>query len=148
MPYTEATMCEVMRMSTLTPLGLFHKALEDIPFEEHVFPKGTFFLANLYHVFKDEEYWGDPEVFRPERFLTEDGKFRKDERLIPFFTGRRTCIGESLAMIEFFLFATGILQNFAFALNPDEPAPYIGPRSGFIICPPKHKLIATERQML
>jgi cytochrome P450 len=34
----------------------------------------------------DEEYWGDPKVFRPERFLSPDEKkFRKDERRVAIF---------------------------------------------------------------
>ena len=32
-------------------------------------------------------YWGDGEVFRPERFLDSTGCCKKDERLIPFSTG-------------------------------------------------------------
>ncbi|XP_035709480.1 cytochrome P450 2C23 isoform X2 [Folsomia candida] len=145
MPYMESTMAEVMRFSTMVPFGLLHKSLEDIEFEGYSFPKGTLFLANLYHVFKDEEYWVDPNNFRPERFLSSDGKFKRDERLIPFFIGKRTCIGESLAMIEFFLFLTRLLQHFRFELSPDEPVPHIGPRSGFILPPPKHKLVIFER---
>ena len=33
-------------------------------------------------------YWGDGTTFRPERFLDEAGKCRKDERLIPFGVGK------------------------------------------------------------
>lgn len=149
MPYMEATMAEVMRFSTMTPFGLLHKSLEDVSFASYTFPKGTFFLANLFHIFKDPEYWGDPETFRPERFLflDDDGTlvFRKDERLIPFFTGKRTCIGENLAMTEYFLFLTTLLQNFNFELDPNQARPDIGPRSGFVLPPPKHLLIITER---
>lgn len=44
-------------------------------------------MNNLYSVHMDPEYWGDPENFRPERFINADGTFRKDERMIPFGKG-------------------------------------------------------------
>ena len=39
----------------------------------------------------DPEIWGDPENFRPERFITEDGTFKKDEHLMIFGQGE-SCI--------------------------------------------------------
>ena len=36
----------------------------------------------------DGDYWGDPEEFRPDRFLTPEGTLRKDERFIPFGRGK------------------------------------------------------------
>jgi len=40
-------------------------------------------------MFFDEEFWGDPHVFRPDRFLLEDGNLdeRKTERIIQFGAG-------------------------------------------------------------
>ena len=35
----------------------------------------------------DPEYWKDPDVFRPERFISEDGKLKREERFIPFGKG-------------------------------------------------------------
>lgn len=35
----------------------------------------------------DEEFWGDPHVFRPERFLDDAGKLTVPERFIPFGLG-------------------------------------------------------------
>ena len=45
-------------------------------------------MINVYSVHMDKDYWGDPETFRPERFLTPEGTLRKDERLIPFGKGK------------------------------------------------------------
>jgi len=54
-----------------------------------VYYKGTVLTANFHSIFFDEEFWGDPHVFRPERFLLEDGNLdeRKTERIIQFGAG-------------------------------------------------------------
>ena len=53
-------------------------------------------IVSLYSVMMDPEYWGDPETFRPERFLNTDGSYRKDERFIPFGKGERGRKDENL----------------------------------------------------
>lgn len=35
----------------------------------------------------DNEHWGDPENFRPERFINNEGKIIQDEWFIPFSLG-------------------------------------------------------------
>ena len=42
----------------------------------------------------DKYYWKDPNEFRPERFLDNDGQFRRDDRCVPFSLGKRYCIGQ------------------------------------------------------
>lgn len=50
-------------------------------------------MVNLYSVHMDEEHWGDPHSFRPERFLDSDGAVVHDDWLIPFG------LGESLILL-------------------------------------------------
>ena len=57
------------------------------PLQDSRIPAETMVQVNLYSVMMDPEYWGDPQTFRPERFLNPDGTIRKDERLIPFGKG-------------------------------------------------------------
>ena len=35
----------------------------------------------------EESYWKDPEIFRPERHLNDDGKLVKTDHLLPFGAG-------------------------------------------------------------
>jgi cytochrome P450 len=47
----------------------------------------TVILVNLWSFHKDPNFWSDPEVFRPERFLDEKGMLIKDYTL-PFGAGQ------------------------------------------------------------
>lgn len=51
--------------------------------------KGTMALVNIYSIHTDKDFWGDPFVFRPERFLNEENKIipEKAARVIPFGAG-------------------------------------------------------------
>jgi len=58
MIYTEATMYEIFRKSSIVPLGIYHSAIEDVIFHGYAIPKGTAVIANLYEVHHDKETWG------------------------------------------------------------------------------------------
>jgi cytochrome P450 len=45
-------------------------------------------IINLYGLHRDKQYWVDPEVFRPERFLDSQGNVKREEALIPFGIGK------------------------------------------------------------
>ena len=48
-------------------------------------------LVNLYSVHMDPELWSDPDVFRPERFLDDEGRIVKKNFVIPFSLGENIC---------------------------------------------------------
>lgn len=47
----------------------------------------TTVLINVYAVHHDQEYWKDPEEFRPERFLDNQNKLISHERVLTFGLG-------------------------------------------------------------
>ncbi|KAK5267909.1 cytochrome P450 1 subfamily A member 2, partial [Exophiala xenobiotica] len=47
----------------------------------------------------DPNIWGDPSVFRPERWLDEAGKELQQFFLV-FTTGPRGCIGRNVTYLE------------------------------------------------
>merc|ERR1712117_125363 len=95
LPYTDAFINEVWRFCNIFPI---HPKLTSAPLklDQYEIPVGTDVLPNTYTVHMDSRYWGDPEKFRPERFLS-GGKFQGDERNIPFGIGKRRCLGEAFA---------------------------------------------------
>ncbi len=115
-PYTDATLHEVMRHACLV-YAVPHAATEDavLPRTGHRVPAGASVYANVYQVMHNPAYWRHPSEFRPERFLDpESGKFRRDERCIPFMMGKRYCIGQTLAQDQLFLFFAGLINRFEF----------------------------------
>jgi cytochrome P450 len=101
--------------------------------------------VNIWSVLHDREHWSDPEVFRPERFLDTDGKFVKDEWLIPFGVGKRVCLGEILARNMLFLIFTTLMQEFTFRTPEEDPYPTTDTLPGFTAAPTSFRVQATER---
>uniref|UniRef100_A0AAU7NIQ6 Cytochrome p450 n=2 Tax=Pyraloidea TaxID=37573 RepID=A0AAU7NIQ6_MARVT len=97
MPFTEACIREAMRVDTLVPLGVPHRATQPTTFHGYDIPEGTMFHANYLMLHKDKDIWGDPDTFRPDRFIV-DGKLDvSKDRSLPFGAGRRLCAGETFA---------------------------------------------------
>jgi methyl farnesoate epoxidase/farnesoate epoxidase len=45
-------------------------------------------LISLWSVHRDQKHWGDPDVFRPERFIDAHGQLIKDDWLLNFGVGK------------------------------------------------------------
>lgn len=56
----------------------------------YTIPKGTQIVPHLDSVLQDKKIWGDPEVFRPERFIDSAGNLIKFEEFIPFSLGGKS----------------------------------------------------------
>jgi methyl farnesoate epoxidase / farnesoate epoxidase len=130
LPYVEATLNEVWRYCNVAPFGPPRKVRKELEVGKYSIPAGTAIIYNTYSLHMDAEHWGDPQNFRPERFLTEKGTFSPDEMTFPFGIGRRRCLGESLARMENFLFFSNLLLNFRFRQG-ENPAPTLEPEAGF-----------------
>ena len=46
-------------------------------------------VTEAYTLLVQGEHWGDGTVFRPERFIDEEGRLSRDEHFIPFSVGKR-----------------------------------------------------------
>jgi len=116
MPYTESLLAEIFRCSSIVSFGVPHRALTDMKINGYDIKKDTVLMANIHYIHYNKKIWGDPLNFRPERFLSADGKtFKKHDALVAFSVGRRQCLGESLARDTLFLFITNIFQQFTVA---------------------------------
>ena len=49
--------------------------------------QNTMVLTGLHSYHNDPDVWGDPHVYRPERFLDENGTLLKKDFTLPFGAG-------------------------------------------------------------
>ncbi|XP_072919914.1 cytochrome P450 2C19-like isoform X2 [Hemitrygon akajei] len=146
MPYTDAVIHEVQRYIDIAPMSLPHMATSDVNFRGYLIPKGIHVIPVLSSVLKNNSLWESPESFNANHFLDENGCFKKSENFVAFSAGKRTCLGESLARMELFLFLTTLLQNFVFKAAIDRKDIDISPDlSGFVSVPHVYKFYAVPR---
>lgn len=145
LPYLEATIMEVHRFCSLMPFSFLHSSLNSTEVLGHKIPKGATIIENLYAVHHDPKLWGDPENFRPERFLDAEGHVIKPEYLIPFSTGARLCFGEAIAKIQLFLIFSCVLQRFTFQVPPNTPRPSLDPNVSLTLIPQPYSLLVQSR---
>ncbi|XP_061441424.1 cytochrome P450 2U1 isoform X2 [Rhineura floridana] len=145
MPFTEATIMEVQRMTVVVPLSIPRMASESTVLQGYTIPKGSIIIPNLWSVHRDTNVWENPDDFCPARFLDENGQLIKKETFIPFGTGKRVCMGEQLAKMELFLMFVSLLQNFTFQYPEDMKKPSMNGRFGLTLAPFPFNIIALER---
>ena len=101
LPYTEATLLEIQRFATITPLAVPHAPVKDTVLNGYDIPKGTVILPNIWAVHHDPELWENPHEFNPDRFLDpESNRLLPREELIPFSLGNNL---EIIKVVKIFM---------------------------------------------
>uniref|UniRef100_A0A6I8SB94 Cytochrome P450 2K1 n=1 Tax=Xenopus tropicalis TaxID=8364 RepID=A0A6I8SB94_XENTR len=145
MPYTNAVVHETQRVANVVPMNLPHATTTDVNFRGYHLPKGTYVVPLLESVLFDKTQFERAEEFYPEHFLDSDGKFVMRPAFLPFSTGKRICIGETLAKMEVFIFFTTLMQKFSFHAPPGEPDIEIKRGIGLTSPPLPQKLCIVRR---
>lgn len=135
LPYTEAFIQEVYRHSSFVPFTIPHCATKDTSLNGYYIPKDMCVYINQWQVNHDKDLWKDPSAFRPERFLTANGKeVNRDEceKVLIFGLGKRRCVGEMIGRSEVFLFLVTLLQELQFMVE-DGVKVDMTPRYGLVM---------------
>ncbi|XP_040585613.1 cytochrome P450 1A1 isoform X1 [Mesocricetus auratus] len=122
LPYLEAFILETFRHSSFLPFTIPHSTTRDTSLCGFYIPKGHCVFVNQWQINHNQELWGDPNKFRPERFLTSSGTLDKvlSGKVTLFGLGKRKCIGETIGRLEVFLFLAILLQQIEFTVSPGE----------------------------
>lgn len=152
MPYTEAVILETFRKAPAFPLTTAHEVTEDLNLTSgYKLPTGTLLISNIYHTQMNEKFWGDPEVFRPERFIPgEDGNEihtipEKKAAVVPFNVGKRACLGEPLALDVIFLFVVKFFQTFHVTPFPENAVADFTSSEPILMKAKPYQVVAHER---
>ncbi|PFH48808.1 hypothetical protein AMATHDRAFT_149066 [Amanita thiersii Skay4041] len=118
LPYINAIAKEAMRWQPVLPLGTPHMTTQDDEYEGYFIPKGTIVMGNTWAILHNEEMFPDPEVFRPERFLSDTSNLKVSD--IAFGFGRRACPGRFFSDASLFIIVASVLSVFDILPPVDE----------------------------
>ncbi|KAJ0175320.1 hypothetical protein K1T71_009461 [Dendrolimus kikuchii] len=109
MKYLEAVIKETLRLYPSVPF-ISRQITEDVVLDDLLVPKGAEVAVHIYDLHRREELFPEPEVFRPERFFSNE--IRHPYAFVPFSAGPRNCIGQKFAMLEMKCLLSEIIRNF------------------------------------
>jgi cytochrome P450 len=155
MPYTWAVVYELMRYVTIVPLAN-RLTLEDTTIAGHRLPAGTIVMVHFWAMHHDSDFWDDPDVFQPERFLDPaSGQLLPADHpnrthLMCHGAGLRSCPGALYSLRRLVMYAAYLAHTFdiqpddAKPLTPCDPRTY--PMSNLLVVPSyRVKLIARQQ---
>ncbi|GFY82699.1 cytochrome P450, family 76, subfamily C, polypeptide 6 [Actinidia rufa] len=122
LPYLQAIVKEAFRLHPAAPLLLPRNTVQDTDYMGYFIPKDTQVFVNVWAIGRDQDSWDDPLSFKPERFLGSNIEYKGQHyELIPFGSGRRICVGYSLAHRVVQLGLATLLHSFDWELACNVP---------------------------
>ena len=88
LPYLRAVILEVARMRPVNPMGVPHGVLAPVSVHVHggqwTLSPGTMVIPLQWAANYDPGHWSEPELFKPERFLDNEGHLLSATNIYPF----------------------------------------------------------------
>uniref|UniRef100_A0A8W8N4Z2 Cytochrome P450 10 n=1 Tax=Magallana gigas TaxID=29159 RepID=A0A8W8N4Z2_MAGGI len=111
--YVKAVVKETFRLYPLT-FTTSRYLEEDLEIGGYNLPAGTHVQANMYAMFRNSQYYSEPELFKPERWLKDSGMDNNLKAMsnLVWGHGARMCIGRRFAEQEMYILLTKIVQNY------------------------------------
>ncbi|KAL6599598.1 hypothetical protein ACP70R_045735 [Stipagrostis hirtigluma subsp. patula] len=115
--YLQLVIKETLRLHAPAPLLIPRECRETCQVMGYDVPKGTAVLVNVWAIGRDNKYWDDPNLFKPERFENSKIDFRgANFEYLPFGAGRRICPGLMLGLANIELALASLLYHFDWEL--------------------------------
>ncbi|KAJ4965886.1 hypothetical protein NE237_017735 [Protea cynaroides] len=97
--YFQAAVKEIFRLHPAAPLLVPRRSNEACEVYGYHVPKHTIVFVNVWGIARDPKLWPEPLEFKPERFLESKMDVKgQDFEILPFGTGRRSCVGLPLGL--------------------------------------------------
>ncbi|TNE86297.1 MAG: cytochrome P450 [Deltaproteobacteria bacterium] len=120
LPRVEAAVKEAMRLQP--PAWVVgREAMTDLELGGYHVPRGTQLLVSQWVIHRDERYFPEPLVYRPQRWVDGSTEALPKLAYLPFGAGPRICIGNHFAMLEAVIGMAAILREVT--LEPLGPVP-------------------------
>uniref|UniRef100_A0A1A9W294 Cytochrome P450 n=1 Tax=Glossina brevipalpis TaxID=37001 RepID=A0A1A9W294_9MUSC len=109
--YMECVIKETLRLyPPVASIG--RHVTEDIVIDDLNIPAGANISLAFYMIFRDPDYFDEPELFKPERFDFDADQKINPFAFTPFSAGPRNCIGQKFAMLEMKSTISKMLRHF------------------------------------
>jgi cytochrome P450 len=110
--YLNATINEILRLRPVLPNAEPRLTKKPVEIGGVRYPPGVALVPSAYLVHHDPDIYPDPQAFRPERFLEQEGGQPPGTYTwIPFGGGRRRCLGASFALLEMRIALRAVLER-------------------------------------
>lgn len=94
-----------------------------VPGSDVIIKKGQQIVISPYAIQNDPDYYENPEVFDPDRFLPDEVKKRNQFAYLPFGEGPRICIGLRFGILQVKLGLITMVSNYNFELSEKTVVP-------------------------
>ena len=117
--YTNLLIKEVMRFYPVI-WAVGREAVVDDNIDDYKIPKGDAICIPILYMHYHPDYWDNPEVFNPDRFIGVN--VEKDLKWVymPFGEGPRKCIGNNFAQLEAQIITTLISKEFKLIIEDKD----------------------------
>ncbi|KAF4953562.1 hypothetical protein FGADI_5898 [Fusarium gaditjirri] len=126
LPYLNGIMHETLRLYPTVPLTM-RQAIRDTRIGDQFIPEGTDIIVSIWYINRSEAIWGpDATEFKPERWITDDGKPNQNGgassnyNFLTFLHGPRSCIGQGFAKAELRCLLATMVRSFEWTLAMDD----------------------------
>ncbi|KAG2355861.1 hypothetical protein BDR07DRAFT_1301895 [Suillus spraguei] len=148
LPRLEAFISEALRWRPLAAEGLPHRTTEDICLQEnYCIPAGTTVTGNHWAISRDPDVYPEPDAFKPERWIDDQGHLRDDLTFFVYGFGRRVCPGQHVANRSVFINSLLMLWAFELSLDPAKPQDDMVLMNAVIPCTIKFKARIPEAEL-
>uniref|UniRef100_A0A0G4EZR5 Cytochrome P450 n=1 Tax=Chromera velia CCMP2878 TaxID=1169474 RepID=A0A0G4EZR5_9ALVE len=122
-PLLNAVVKESQRLHSVA-VAVFREALEDLELlSGHVVESGSTVILDLFSSLRNPQYFEKPDEYVPHRWMGSAEETRKlNAAFIPFTTGLRSCIGQSLAAVQLRSLIGCLVRDFTIE-RTREPVP-------------------------
>ncbi|KAG2063131.1 cytochrome P450 [Suillus decipiens] len=124
--HLRAFISEALRWRPVAPNGVPHQATKDVIWENNYIPAGTMVFGNHWAICRDPEVYPEPDAFKPQRWINDQGVLRSDLTNFLYGFGRRVCPGQHVANRSLFISTVLILWAFRLTLDPTQPLDDMG----------------------
>nr|WET52760.1 cytochrome P450 86A286 [Callicarpa americana] len=122
--YLKAALSETLRLYPSVPEDSKHVIADDVLPDGTFVPAGSNITYSIYSTGRMKFIWGDDCLeFKPERWLSEDGKKfeSKDQfQFVAFNAGPRICLGKDLAYLQMKSIAAAVLLRHRLVVAPEH----------------------------